>query len=161
MFASYFSALGVKFAFEDIGEFTIEVSNKPERAERAAELIQLILRGHYQKNNAETLRGVLGFCRAQCFGRCGSLALFVLGEIVCGRLGTIDEVVKGHLEFWPTYLRSAPPRRVPVWDRRGPVLIFVDGAEDEKGDNVSRGRELMSGFKDADVCRSFLVGSGF
>ena len=39
--------------------------------------------------------------------------------------------------------------------------MWVDGAEDEKGANVSSGREIMSGFTAADVCRSFRVGSGF
>ena len=44
------------------------------------------------------------------------------------------------MRFWPKYLQEAKPRTVKLNDRRPPVLVFVDGAEE---DIVSTGAVMI------------------
>jgi hypothetical protein len=84
------------------------------------------------QKTAETLRGILTFARSQCFGRCGALAMHYLSEIACGKRRSVPHHVAEHLRFWPKYFKRAVPRTiVPPADQR-PLLLFVDGAEEEK-----------------------------
>jgi len=87
------------------------------------------------KKAAETLRGMLGFARSTCFGRCGGLALHFLGRVISGEVRQVAGHDAEHLTFWPNFLRNSPPRTVKAKDDRRPALIFTDGAEEGEGKN--------------------------
>ena len=91
------------------------------------------------KAAAESLRGVIGFARSHCYGRCGAIALHFLSEIVAGRVAKITPEGAELLEFWPRYLREATPRQVSVADKRRPILVFTDGAEEGEGGSTEVG----------------------
>ena len=118
----------------------LRVGQKPGRTERIAELVgRLLATKPPNRNTAETLRGVLGFARAQCFGRCGAIALHYLADIVSGRTTRVEEEGADLLRFWPTYVAEAKPRTISTRDTRRPVVIFTDGAEEGAGTNTSVG----------------------
>ena len=76
---------------------------------------------------------MLGFARAQVFGRCGGMALHYLSAIVTGQVKELGPAGRQHLRFWPKHLSTAPPRQVRARDGRRPALIYTDGSEETEG----------------------------
>ena len=131
-FGSSFPALGVVFDLSRQKEKKVVVANKPERAAKVSDLVASLKAGpRPSTRTAETLRGVLGWARAQCFGRCGAVAVHILAQVVSGKLAVLDGAARAHLDFWPIHLRKAQPRIITVGDMRRPALIFTDGSEVE------------------------------
>ena len=131
IYGTHFDALGVRFLLEGSARGEVEVTQKPGQAERVRDLVQQLLNSHPpSRATAETLRGILGFARAQCFGRCGAASLHYLGELIAGRQSNTTGVGTELLSFWPDYLERAAPRKVIARDSRKPILLFTDGAEE-------------------------------
>jgi hypothetical protein len=141
VFGWKFAALGVVFNFEKVMEEVIEVQDKPERIPRVVAIIETIVAaGRAAPGEAETLRGCLAYTRAQCFGRCGAVALHYLSRLAAGPARPVDEEMAMQLRFWPKYLQDAKPRTLKLNDTRPPILVFVDGAEE---DVVSTGAVMI------------------
>ena len=131
-FQQTFNLLGVRMHLEHQHEGTIQVSNKPERAEKICKDVERIIKaGKAVPSEIEAMRGALNFAKAQCFGRCGAASLCFLSEAVRHGPVRLDATAIEHLRFWPRYFASAVPRTVRHKDNRGPALIFTDGAEED------------------------------
>ena len=130
----------MRFDLRQTSTGELRVGQKPGRTERIAEIVgKLLATEPPSRNTAETLRGVLGFARAQCFGRCGAVALHYLADIVAGRTTRIEAEGAELLRFWPDYVARAKPRTISARDDRRPVVIFTDGAEEGAGSETSVG----------------------
>ena len=135
-----FDVLGVHFDLRETRHGVVKVSDKPGRRDRIEELVKAMLAPNAPlKKLAESLRGVLGFSRAQCFGRMGSMALHYLSRIAAETTTVITDAGASHLRFWPDYLKTASPREIVARDFRRPALIFTDGSEEGEGADVEVG----------------------
>ena len=136
-FADIFHLLGVRFDLRraEVGELVID--NKPERAQKICQDIERILEaGRVSPQEVEVLRGSLNFTRAQCFGRCGGAALNFLSTVVRAGGVQLDEVARLHLAYWPRFFAVAKPRIIRFADRRPPIILHTDGAEEPDGVGV-------------------------
>ena len=141
LFSRSFSALGVEFDLREVTENNLYVRDKPGRAKKIGDLVEQLCAGSKPSATlAETLRGVLGFMRAQCFGRCGAVSLHPLSRIAANRVGKLTEDDRAALRFWPAYLAEARPRTVKMNCKVAPVILFTDGAEEEDGDSAGTPR---------------------
>ncbi|CAK0909372.1 unnamed protein product [Prorocentrum cordatum] len=131
-FASSFSALGVVFDLSRVVDSELMISNKPERATRASELARALAEGGWVKQPVLTqLLGVLAYSRAQCFGRCGAAALQPLSAAAHGPPKRVDGTLLVQLEAAVALLRESKPRTLLLRDHRLPVLLWVDGSEEQ------------------------------
>ncbi len=132
-----FTALGVQFDLRSATQGKMHIMNKLGRSERVAEVVQQVRSGSGPRRPLlETLRGLVGFARGQCFGRCGAFALHRLSRLLAAPTLQLSADDVEALEFWPAFLRSAPPRELRLGDARHPVLIWTDGAEEPSGVGV-------------------------
>jgi hypothetical protein len=150
-----FSALGVNFDLNRQEEDKVVIQDKPERAARITGLIRKIVDSKYvNQKSIAVLQGILAYTRAQCFGRCGAVSLHYLSALASGAVKKVDNEVVEHLLFWPKYLEQARPRIVRMNNEEVPVLIYVDGAEEEEeeGSGVGVGaliHDPATGLKEA------------
>eukprot|EP00972_Heterocapsa_arctica_P114908 16445038-Heterocapsa_arctica.AAC.1 len=56
-----------------------------------------------------------------------------MSRLAVGPSRQIDAEIRANLEFWPTYLAHAMPRTLRLNDARRPVIMYVDGAEEDSG----------------------------
>ena len=131
-FGPTFSALGAIYDFSCMVRGAILVRDRPDRIERVGKLVGGIIKDQNGRREAAVaLRGLLGYMRAQCFGRCGAIALQYLATLAMSPAAPLAEDAKEHLLFWPAFLRNAKPRHILTGDHRPPILIWTDGAEEE------------------------------
>ena len=111
------------------GDFA--VANKKGRREKIEATVRAILEaGCNDLNLLQSLRGLVGFSRAQCFGRCGAVALNAISVLMARQLGPLRDSDIAQLEFWPKYFAVAKPRVVRLRDGRRPALVWIDGSEE-------------------------------
>jgi len=145
-FSSSFTALGVVFDMTSADQEELRVKDKPGRKEKISKLIGEIVEDSTPKKELLTsLRGLVGYTRAQCFGRCGAAALHVLGRMLATTEHRLTTEEREALEFWPRYLATAVPRTIATNSSEPPVVIFTDGADDD--DVVGIGAVLLHGPK--------------
>ena len=103
-----FICLGVKWLLACTNRGLLEITLKPGRVERVQELVdQICTQCHKTTKHAEVLQGVLGFARAQCFGKCGAVALRTVNRIAAGELSLLTDDLMSHLQFWPGSLKTS------------------------------------------------------
>ena len=131
--------LGVQFCTDGLRNHRcLTISNKPGRADKVRELVELLCgRTGSTRRCAERLRGLLHFSRAQCFGRCGAFAMHSVSALADGKAPYASPEVIAHLQWWIQYLHKAPPRRLDFNSAKAPLLLFVDGMEEETGSACS------------------------
>jgi len=143
-FMPEFTALGVIFDMSDAFHDNLLIKDKPGRVAKIDVMIDnIIQQGTTKKEELTSLRGLVGYTRSQCFGRCGALTLHALSCMLGAperKLTTDDEL---QLQFWQTYFAHAEPRKIKTNDFGMPVLIFVDGAEETSG--VGIGAVIVDG----------------
>ena len=138
VFRDEFGALGVLFGMPGDGQKELIVKDKPERAVKIAKVIEKAEEdGFFSALLAMSLRSLVNYSRAQCFGRCGAPGLHFLSSVVRSGGRRYDPYVAEQLAFWPRYFAQAKPRTVRFTDPRGPVVVLTDGADEEAGVGVA------------------------
>ena len=133
-FAGVFPCLGTVVHLGEFGA-PIEVRNKVTRMDEIMSTIRdLRVSGRFTRAAARSLRGRLGFARAQVFGRIGAPALRMLTAYAEGHdeheqsaiflLDLLEWLVKSFVD--------SKPRQVPL--RYGsPAILFTDGCCEDMG----------------------------
>ena len=113
----------------------IIVSNRLERVEQDRKTVDVIL-GEQRGSPVQIrrLRGRLQYASGQTFGRCGAFASRLLRTIADGRgpVRCLTQLEVLALQWWKEHLASAVPRIVSVRTRGRPVLVFTDGAVEDR-----------------------------
>ncbi|MCR9077285.1 MAG: hypothetical protein NXI07_14705, partial [bacterium] len=136
-FGSEFGALGVLFDLRQFEKGIFQIKDRPDRVRRVGALVEeIVANPRLRRALAVTLRGLLSYMRAQCFGRCGAIALHFLAAVSASDGLSLEPEVVEHLRFWPEFLGPARPRQLRLGDDQPPLLIWTDGAEEDSGVGV-------------------------
>ena len=133
-FASRFDALGVVCDLSDSTRGVLRFANKPGRVEEISRTVDgLVEKGFVRRGEARSLRGRFIYARGQTFGRCGAVALRVLGDIANGTKGdpALTTQARGALSWLVLMLRTSRPRELRI-RVEPPIVLFVDGACEER-----------------------------
>ena len=137
-FAECFAALGVVFDLEDIAKSRcLVVKNKKERVTKIRAQLEKALRDNeLTPSEAQELRSKLSYASSQLLGRCGAWASLALSERATRGNGPwakgLTPELRTSLSWWIRFLSDARPRTIPLSRGQIPVLIFTDGAYEEK-----------------------------
>ena len=132
-FAQAFISLGVIFKLESFMKGMSFVANKPERVLLICDTIRTVIRKRkMSRSERESLRGKLQYLERHIYGRAGKMIMKAIddlrgdgsGDLVLGK----DDV--GLFSLVISWLETSQPRGVAPTDRRPPLLIFTDGAEE-------------------------------
>ena len=134
-FGGDFTALGVQVVMpeDDVAE-SMKVKDKEARLLKLKLLMTRAREeGYMNLALATSARGLVQYSRFQCFGKCGGPALHFLSTVV--RQGGLPWSPKADaaLGFWEEYFSRSMPRTLVFSDRRRPVVVCSDGAEEESG----------------------------
>jgi hypothetical protein len=118
------------------------VRNKPSRVEAlTAEIDMYVQEQKLSRAGTESLRGKLRYATSQTFGRCGGLALNLLGRHLDARVAWSDNAAIA-LTWFRAFLNQAAPRLVKPQTRFGHAVIFTDAACEDDGARVTAGAVL-------------------
>jgi hypothetical protein len=134
-FAEVFGFLGVEMDLSSTLEGVIVVRNTESRVKELTEAIDAIMKADAMKPAvARSLVGRLTFAERQVFGgaACQVIGLIQTRANATSRFGQLDDLLKASLTWIQQRLLVSPPRSFCVVDPRPPVLIFTDGAAEEK-----------------------------
>ena len=143
-FDQIFEPLGVKVDLSDSINGRIVVAPKPERVEDTRNIVTGILdRGAMRGSEAASLAQKVRFLREAHFGRCGARPLRELAmHASAPRAVPISDSLRSSLVWLNGYLGRAKPRLVRTDINASPVVVFTDGANEEK---VTVGGVLLDG----------------
>ena len=144
-FASQFSMLGAVVDLSMVTRGIISVLNKPSRIEDLQNLVSEVCRGETAAmSTLETLRGRMLYAAGHTFGRCTQLSIQLISRATRrGPRVLMTEELKVAIRRAMLQLVDAKPRRVEAWSGRPPVILFTDGACEERGQLVTHGAALF------------------
>ena len=136
-FDSSFDALGVSFCIRNLHMGSFVIQNKASRITELTNTINMfLLNKDMTKPHAASLRGRLGFAQGQFLGHDMKPSLSVLSKFCSDSFlseNCIDSIhVNLALQHLLQCLSNMHPRCVSVTDSKIPVLIFTDGACEDK-----------------------------
>ena len=131
-FAPSFDVLGVVCDLSSSTTDCVRFRNKPKRLEELqSDIDRVVSTGYIRRGEARSLRGRFQFARGQTFGRCGAVAMKMLGLIADGTKGSpaLDDRTAASLRHLMSMLHVLRPRELHA-KPPPPLVLFVDGACD-------------------------------
>ncbi|CAE7267150.1 unnamed protein product [Symbiodinium sp. CCMP2592] len=121
-FASEFTMLGAVLSFKDAGRGLIRIRNKAGRVEEIGDMVERLASDPVEgARSLPSLKGKLLFAASHVFGRRAQAA------------------VRRALDT----LKAAGDRQVNLWSEQPPVIVFTDGACEERGSQVTHGAVIV------------------
>ena len=136
--------LGAVVSFVDASRGIIRVRNKPGRLEDIATMCKRLADDPTAGLTLlPSLKGKLLFAASHVFGRCAQMSTQLIhhAEREAGDVASslVLEAVWTALRI----LQKAGDRRVNLWSEQPPVVLFTDGACEEKGSLVTHGAVII------------------
>eukprot|EP00435_Cladocopium_sp_Y103_P008155 s2534_g2.t1 len=132
-FSAEFGALGVEYNLTNIhaGEFT--VTNKPERLKRINRMVQKVsTEGRVTATDAASIHGLLNFASGFILGKSLQTSAHGFSMLASG-VSLSEHHLRDLCEHTSIILDALEPREINLPMQPIPVIIYTDGAFDEKG----------------------------
>ncbi|CAE7255625.1 unnamed protein product [Symbiodinium sp. CCMP2592] len=143
-FASEFTMLGAVLSFKDAGRGLIRVRNKAGRLEEISSMVDRFAADPAcGARSLPSLKGKLLFASSHVFGRCAQVATQLIHHAERQPGPDVHGFVLQSLKRALGTLRAAGDRQVNLWSEQPPVVIFTDGACEEKGNQVTHGAVIV------------------
>ncbi|CAE7519874.1 unnamed protein product [Symbiodinium sp. CCMP2592] len=143
-FASEFTMLGAVLSFKDAGRGLIRIRNKPGRVEEIGDMVERLASDPGEgARSLPSLKGKLLFAASHVFGRCAQVATQLIHHAEkhqgSGAHACVEAAVRRALDT----LKAAGDRQVNLWSEQPPVIVFTDGACEERGSQVTHGAVIV------------------
>ena len=139
-FATEFTMLGAVVSFVDASRGIIRVRNKPGRLEDIATMCQRLADDPTAGLTLlPSLKGKLLFAASHVFGRCAQISTQLIHHAEREAGDAASSLVLEAVWTALRILQKAGDRRVNLWSEQPPVVLFTDGACEEKGSLVTHG----------------------
>ena len=143
-FATEFTMLGAVVSFEDAPKGIIRVRNKPGRLEDISSMCQRLADDPaVGMTLLPSLTGKLLFAASHVFGRCAQIATQLIHHAEKEAGDAASSLVLDAARAVLQILQSAGDRRVNLWSEQPPVVLFTDGACEERGSMVTHGAVII------------------
>ncbi|CAE7629352.1 unnamed protein product [Symbiodinium sp. CCMP2592] len=143
-FASEFTMLGAVLSFKDAGRGLIRIRNKPGRVEEIGDMVERLASDPGEgARSLPSLKGKLLFAASHVFGRCAQVATQLIHHAEKHQGSEAHACVEAAVRRALDTLKAAGDRQVNLWSEQPPVIVFTDGACEERGSQVTHGAVIV------------------